>query len=59
MALKVEREIEGIESIGALREALAELALVEDVPLSDGFGDPLTVIVCRDMETSQIMVEIR
>jgi len=54
---KLEREIEGIETVGALREALTGMA--DDLPISDCFGDALLVAVYRNMETGELNAEIQ
>ncbi|MFH1028851.1 MAG: hypothetical protein V1791_12685 [Pseudomonadota bacterium] len=56
---KVEGEKEGIETVGELRQALSELKLVDDVPLSDGFGDPILVSLLRNMKSGELSVEIK
>lgn len=55
---KVERQIEGIETVGALREALSDLGLVDDVPIADTFEDPIMLTLYRDSETSELSLEI-
>lgn len=55
---KFEGEKEGIETVGELRQALSEMKLVDDVPLSNGFGDPLSLTLLRDMETGELSAEI-
>ncbi|MFH1027337.1 MAG: hypothetical protein V1791_04975 [Pseudomonadota bacterium] len=57
--MKLEREIEGIETVGALREALADLGLVDAVPIGDMFLEPIMVSLYRDSETSQVRVGIQ
>ncbi len=54
---RLEREVEGIETVGALKEALSGMA--DDLPISDGFGDALLIAVHRDMETGELTAEIR
>lgn len=56
---RVENEIDEIKTVGDLQEALTKLRLVADVPLSDGFGDPLILSVVRDMGTGELLVEIK
>lgn len=56
---RIEREVEGIETVGQLMETLNTLRLVADVPLSDGFGDPLQVSLVRNMKSGELMVEIK
>lgn len=53
---KLERQFEGIETVGALREALS--GLVDDVPVSDVADGCLTVDIVRNTETSELSVEI-
>lgn len=55
---KREREIEGIETVGALREALSELGLVDDVLISDGMDEAIQLTLYRDMETGELYVEV-
>lgn len=57
--LKREREIEGIETVGALREALARFGVVDEVPLCDGVGEPVMLTLYRDTETSELSVEVQ
>jgi hypothetical protein len=56
---QVENEIDGIETVGELAVALAELKLVAAVPLSDGLGDPIRVSLLRNMESGELSVEIQ
>ncbi|MDD2319150.1 MAG: hypothetical protein PHO83_03765 [Geobacteraceae bacterium] len=56
--LKREREIEGIETVGALREVFSDLNLVDNVPIGDVFGEPLMVTVYRDTKTAKLSVGI-
>jgi len=51
-----EREIDGIETLGAFREATA--GVPDDVPLQDLLGDGLLVTIWRDSETGQRIVEL-
>jgi hypothetical protein len=54
---RTERETIGIETVGAMRAALG--GMVDDVPISDVMGEALVVEVRRDMETSELSVEVR
>jgi len=51
------KEIEGIETVGALREALLDLP--EDMPIGDGFGDQILLTVYREAETGDQFAEIK
>lgn len=50
------KEIEGFDTVGALREALLDLP--EDMPLMDPMGDPLLLTVYREAETGDEFAEI-
>lgn len=56
--LKREREIEGIETVGALKAAMSEMELVDDVPIGDMFMEPIMLTLYRDTETSELSVGI-
>lgn len=50
------KEIEGFETVGALREAL--ISLPEDMPITDGLGESLLLTVYRDTETGDEFAEL-
>jgi len=50
------KEIDGIETVGALREAL--LSLPEDMPIWDGVGELILLTVYREAETGDEFAEI-
>ncbi|GEM_PF-5832977 len=54
---RLEREIEGIETVGALKEALSGMA--DDLPISDGFGDGLLLALHRNMDNGELIAEIK
>jgi hypothetical protein len=56
--LKREREIEGIETVGALREALARFGVEDDTPICDGVGEGLMLTLYRDTGTGGLSVEV-
>ena len=49
--LKLLREIVGIETVGALRQALAEFP--DAMPLGDWFGEAVKVEVLENMDTGE------
>ena len=49
-------EKENIETVGALREALADMP--DDMPVCDGVGEPLLVSLFEDEETGDRSIEI-
>lgn len=49
--LKLLREIVGIETAGALRQALAEFP--DAMPLGDSFGEAVKVEVLENMDTGE------
>lgn len=51
-----EREIDGIETLGAFRAATADLP--DDVTMQDLLGDGLLATVWRNSETDERIVEI-
>ncbi len=56
--LKREREIEGIETVGALREALARFGVEDKTPICDGVGEPVMLTLYRDTGTGGLSVEV-
>jgi hypothetical protein len=55
--LKREREIEAIDTVGALRDALARFGVDDKTPICDGVGEPIMLTLYRDMETGLLSVE--
>lgn len=49
--LNLLREIEGIETVGAMREALSEFP--DDKRIGDAFGEPLRLEVLKNMDTGE------
>lgn len=56
MVVKRIREIDGIETVGALREAL--LSLPEDMPITDGVGELILLTVFEEKDTGAQYAEI-
>lgn len=54
--LKLEREIDHIETVGDLRAALANAP--DEMPICDSVGEALLVGYYRDMDTGDISIEI-
>lgn len=52
------KEIEGIETVGALREALARFGAEDNTPICDGLGEGLILTLYRDTETGLLSVEV-
>lgn len=50
------KEIEGVWTVGALREALLELP--EDMAITDSLGEGLIITVLREAETGEESAEI-
>lgn len=50
------REIDGIETVGALREVLLDLP--EDMPITDGVGELILLTVFEDKDTGAQYAEI-
>lgn len=50
------KELDGIETVGALREALLDLS--EDMAITDGVGELILLTVYEDRDTGLQYVEI-
>lgn len=54
--LKLEKEVEGIETVGDLYEVLSSLPA--EMPVSDGLGEPIILRFFKEMDTDERSIEI-
>lgn len=55
--LRRQKEIEGIETVGQLWEALQRFGVDKDTPVCDGVGEAIMITLYQDTGSGELSVE--